>query len=162
MPAVNSLAPIYADDKGGDDDLYVPRLLPKKDMRSKLIRSKEKAAGLIVNACPFGCSDEELDAEAYCEHLVGFTDPSNDRVFYPLKWRESVDGRGRVVKRFRYVDGDDRQMVEKGDQLVRVTTSARVYRELPIADPEPEVRIGTGTPKPSAGDAADLPDNPAQ
>jgi hypothetical protein len=164
MPTVNEIAPIYADEQGGDDDLYLPKQRPKRDTRSKLMKSKAAAGGLIVNACPFDCEDHELDAEMYCRHLVGFTDPNNDRAYFPLTWREDAKRPGQ--KRYRYVDGESPQPVRPTDQLVRVTTCARVYREFPNGDPEKAPRISTQRPKPAAegGDGdADLPGpTPAQ
>lgn len=128
MPAVNEIAPIYADE-GGDEDLYLPKQRQKKDTRSKLMRSKAAAAGLIVNACPFGCEDHQLDEQTYCKHMVGTTDPDDDRIFFPMKWRDDVQTPG--VKRFRFIDGSDPQMVQKTDVLVRITTCSRVYRDTP-------------------------------
>jgi hypothetical protein len=117
MPAVNDIAPIYADEQGGGDDLYLPRTRPKKDTRSKLMKSKAAAGGLIVNACPFGCEDHELDAEMYCRHLVGFTDPSNDRCTSRSSGGRSQDGRGPEAVPVR---GRRRPApVQAGDQLVR-------------------------------------------
>jgi hypothetical protein len=156
MPAVFDIAPIYADEQGDGEDLYLPRTRPNKDTRSKLMKSKAAAGGLIVNACPFGCEDHELDAEMYCRHLVGFTAPGNDRVYFPMEWREDPKKPGQ--KRYRFVNGEKPLPVQAGDQLVRVTTCARVYRD--AAQAEREIRISNLPPKPSAGDLADGADLP--
>lgn len=142
MAGMNAVAPVYADDTG--DDLYLPDRRPKKDTRSKLQRSKEAAAGMIVNACQFGCEDEDLDAEQYCRHLVGFTDSRDPRIFFPFKWRTDKDG--NVVKRHRFVDGSDPQVVQAGDILVQYTTAARVYRDVDAETPSAQTAVALDKP----------------
>lgn len=137
MAGMNTIAPVYADDTG--DDLYLPDRRPKKDTRSKLQRSKEAAAGMIVNACQFGCEDEDLDAEQFCRHLIGFTDPKDDRIFYPFKWRTERDG--KPAKRHRFLDGSDPQIVQPGDILVQYTMSARVYRNVDLETPPAQTAV---------------------
>lgn len=82
---------------------------------------KAKAADLMgegVNFCPFGCDLSDLDDHGYCSHLVGF---SNDgKVMEPF-----VVEKGKKV-----VKGDRLQPVLKGDKLVQITTSSRVYRDI--------------------------------
>lgn len=117
--AAIALAPVYeANDE--DDGLYRPEVAPKKDTRSKLIRSKEKYAGHVINACPFDRNDGHLDEQAYCDHLVGFTDMDDPTIYYPIKTRPGG--------RFRFVDGTDPQPVLENDVTVRITTCYRVYR----------------------------------
>jgi hypothetical protein len=157
MPAVNEIAPIYAEDTGAEDDLYLPRQRPKRDTRSKLVRSKEKAGGLIVNACPFGCPDEALDHTQYCKHMVGTTDDNDKRLFFPIKFREPP--RPGIMP-MRFSDGTDPQLVQSTDVLVRIHTCYRVYRENPgppivvenrLKRQVPAVVAEPAVPQPAAG-----------
>lgn len=104
---------------------FLPTATPKKDMRSDLIKAKAVAGGLVVNACPFGCEEHELDAEGYCKHLVGFTLPGSRTQFEPLKSR--FDSNGKPTEH-KYLDGKDLQTVMAEDVVEPVTVSARVYR----------------------------------
>lgn len=131
MPAGNVSAPVYVDE-GRTNDLYGPHIVPKKDKRSKLLRSKEAYAGHIVNACPFGCADEELDAEEFCRHVVGFTCPDDDTLYQPLQWRPTPKG---VPPRYRFVDGTQKLPVQPADRLVPISTCSRVYRPIQQAKP---------------------------
>lgn len=109
---------------------YGPDLAPKLDLRSELLKAKEKYAGLPVIACPFGCKEKDLDEQEYCKHTAGFTDPNEPGLFYPMKPRP--DPRGGP-SRFRFVDGADPQVVEDTDVLVEISAAAgaRVYRKAP-------------------------------
>lgn len=125
----NVLEPIREQTDDNDEGLYLPERLPNKDLRSKLLRSKEANGGEKVNACPFGCRESDLDAESYCKHVVGFTDPEDETVYQPIKLRKMPLGvRGTP---FRFVDGHDPQMVEPADRLVKISTCSRVYRPHP-------------------------------
>lgn len=144
MPrSFNSLPPVVTDDGAAEDDLYLDRVTPKTDLRSKLIRSKERAAGMVVNACPFGCKSHQLDAEGYCKHMVGTTeqgDAAEIRVYFPMVWREDAKKPGQLSTRYRFTDGSNPKPLQAGDRLVRVTTCYRVYRqnyelEVPSLDP---------------------------
>lgn len=112
---------------------------------SELMRAKNAAGvGGQVNFCPFGCEDEQLDQHGYCRHLVGFSvgDPVHPVQFEPMIHLR----RGRVVYVERattkaehdeegkaiIVHGKPKlQPIQKGDRLVRITTSCRVYRDVP-------------------------------
>lgn len=129
MASGNAIAPITDE---ADDGLYGPERIPSKDRRSKLIRSKEKYAGHIINACPFGCRDEQLDEQMYCKHLIGFTDMADSEVFYPMVNRPALVKDGKVIgsKRHRFVDGDDPKELMPGDKIVTISVSHRVYRNV--------------------------------
>src|SRR5262245_39366026 len=94
---------------------------------SPLMRAKAKSKdGARVNACPFGCVDEDIDGLDYCHHVVGFTsDGKTYEVFLP----PGPDGR-------RVVDGRQRRRVERGDKLVVIAAPhCRVYRDVPKPPP---------------------------
>ncbi len=82
---------------------------------SKLMKAKQ--GGNIPNACPFGCQPHQLNEQGYCWHLVGFT--NGGREYEPLV----LNHMGRLQ-----CDGKKRQELQPGDRLIRITTSARVYR----------------------------------
>jgi hypothetical protein len=93
----------------------------RKANYSRLMEALGRASqGETINACPFGCEDNELDELGYCHHLVGFTKDG--------KYMEVLtkDSRGRP-----YVSGVHKALVKKTDKLERVTTSFRVYRDMP-------------------------------
>lgn len=101
-----------------------PRQVGPKERKanlSPLMEAQQRASkGEKVNVCPFGCTDPELDDNGYCRHVVGFT---NDGVTYePFE----MGPHGR-----RQVRGDKPQPIMPKDKLVRITTSSRVYREVP-------------------------------
>ncbi len=132
---MNAPRTLIADDADEGAGLYGPALVPEKDTRSKLLRSKERYPGQVINVCRtagFGCSDADLDEQFYCKHLVGFTDPDDPETFYPVKERlgTTQDGKLSRNKRLRYTDGDDPQPVLPTDKKVRVSTCFRVYRSL--------------------------------
>lgn len=111
---------------------------------SELMQAKSRAAmGEKVNFCPFGCEDREVDEHGYCRHLVGFLDVGGEirgseiikksyvgRDFEPMR-----RGKGGRYSIDSYVITESEEVVNKYDKvqendvLVRVTTSARVYRE---------------------------------
>lgn len=109
----------------------------RKDPRSELLKAKAVAdveGGEVVNACPFGCDTEHLDANGYCCHLIGFT--NDKKLMEPLK----LDYRGfRTVQVDHVMDKGKRvpvlAEVPKGSKLIRVTVSYRVYHK-DGADPE--------------------------
>jgi hypothetical protein len=89
----------------------------RPDDRSRLMSAKGKAAsGEKPNFCPHGCTDEELDDNGYCRHLIGFT--TDGKIMEPMV----TDARGR-----RYVDGSKSSAVPPGSTLERITTCHRVY-----------------------------------
>ncbi len=101
------------------------RIKPKDANHSPLMLAMGRAElGQKVNFCPFGCTDEELDEHNYCDHLVGFTKPGNDKVFEP----QVTDEKGE-----RHVQGHRAEPVLPTDKLVRITVCSRVYRQLPAA-----------------------------
>ncbi len=122
------------------------RLKKSKEHLSPLMRAKQQAQnGEKVNACPFGCTIEDLDDQGYCRHLVGFTIPGNRKLYEPLVMKR---GR-RVVQVARdkmkmgelAEDGQEDwvwgppqyEQVQKTDTLIDITCSARVYRDIPVA-----------------------------
>lgn len=93
---------------------------------SKLMRAKARAVrnNQVVNACPFGCSDENLDQNGYCYHLVGFS--ADQKTMEPMVLENG----------FRVVRGKQRQPLKKGDKLVKITTNYRVYRDVECSEEE--------------------------
>src|SRR5580658_7945052 len=127
--------------------------MPHLDNRSELLKLQGRTVKGKVNACPFGCGFKDLDEAGYCVHLIGFTD--NGKTYEPMVRETVLDKRtgklratGRKVVRCRMVqvgtvpeldpETDETVMVpifepiqeklQKGDQLVRISTSYRVYR----------------------------------
>lgn len=97
------------------------------DKRSPLMKAQSRVGdGEKVNACPFGCEPESLDEMGYCKHLVGFTNDTEKEVRAGKARMEpmGVDHLGR-----RKVFGDKTEPVVKGDVLVQITCSSRVYRK---------------------------------
>lgn len=135
-----------------------PRITPpgrRQANHSELMQRLSKAsAGEVVNMCPFGCEDHELDSNGYCRHLVGFT--NDGRNLEPMRRRA---GR-RVVRvhRERYEVGEDDdgrpeyeegppqyERVLPGDELVRITVSHRVYRDVkPVPQQDPKAVTPAG------------------
>lgn len=101
---------------------------PKTSNASPLMQAQRRAtAGRVVNACPFGCDDGDLDEHGYCRHLVGFTPPGRRDVYEHMPPPEEGAG---VLR--RAVDGNDVRKVQPSDKLVRITTSCRVYRDVDL------------------------------
>lgn len=114
----------------------------EKRILSPLMLAKKNAKnGQKVNACPFGCTVAQLDEVGFCKHVVGITLPGDQTRFEPM-----IRRRGRrvvQVDRERIPTGDMNgdgepefewgppryEKVQPGDVLVRITSSARVYRE---------------------------------
>jgi len=63
----------------------------------------------MVNHCPFGCADEQLDKHGWCRHLIGWTE--DGKTFEPRRnpWQ--------------------RQPVLPTDRIVTTGVAARVYRD---------------------------------
>lgn len=102
----------------------------KQDKRSTLMKAKAKVAqDGVVNFCPFGCEDSQLDEHGYCKHLVGFT---NDKKFYePMIFDPTRQA--RVVRVKMTVDENGKPVpqlepCQKGDKFEEITISSRVYR----------------------------------
>lgn len=94
----------------------------RKDTRSDLMIAQAAATtGEKVNFCPFGCEDEEIDSNGYCDHLIGFT--NDGKTFEPMVMDERT---GRRIVRVP----KELPLVQRGDKLVRISTSSRVYREI--------------------------------
>jgi hypothetical protein len=101
----------------------------RKDPRSLLIKA-QCAAGVtgeqVVNACPFGCLDENLDEHGYCCHLVGFTNDKKLMEPMVLDWRGK-----RVVQVPFHMDRGkkipDLLPIPRGAKLVPIAISYRVY-----------------------------------
>lgn len=94
------------------------------DPRSPLVQAMAKARGRTPNACPFGCKMEDLNAHGYCDHLVGWTPPGDQRRFFPRKKRDPSN----KVHSHEYLDGSDPQDILPTDVLEQGTVSFRVYR----------------------------------
>ncbi len=106
-----------------------PRLQPvqnRKNPLSKLMKAKaESTNGEKVNACPFGCTIEDLDDNGYCHHLVGFT--NDGKAMEPMVVDEKTQKR---VVRVPLKDGKPiLAPVLKGDHLEPISVSSRVYRD---------------------------------
>lgn len=92
-------------------------------------------AGRVLNGCPYGCQDHEIDPETgYCDHLIGFV--NGDRDGMPLPTFEVLlpvrDADGVLIRRVIRVTKDcPRRERLKTDKLVRLTNCYRVYRENP-------------------------------
>jgi hypothetical protein len=103
-------------------------------------RLTKASMGEAVNFCPYGCTDDQLDGNGYCRHLIGFT---NDQKFYePLIF---LPGGERVVRvpmketgeviRLPDVTKEMKkkpvlQPIREGDKLEQITVSYRVYRDV--------------------------------
>lgn len=127
------------------DELLKP-ISARKDPRSPLLKASA-AAGVtgeqVVNACPFGCLDEQLDEHGYCCHLVGFT--NDKKKMEPMV----LDHRGKRVVQVPFVIDKGKKVpqlvpVPKGATLIPISISWRVYdaagedpEELP---PDPRLR----------------------
>lgn len=78
-----------------------------------------------VNACPFGCTMEDLDDNGYCDHLVGFT--NDGKTLEPMILDPKT---GKRIVRVPLKDGKPQLLpVLKGDQLEPISVSSRVYRD---------------------------------
>lgn len=103
----------------------------RKDMRSDLMKKKAKqTTGEKVNACPFGCTLDDLDNNGYCDHLVGFT--NDKKGMEPMIFDPEHDRRNVKVAMVR----EGKNLVPKlepclkGDKFVQISTSYRVYRNV--------------------------------
>lgn len=100
-----------------------PRDVPVQKRRqnlSPLLKAQAEATtGEKVNFCPFGCTMDDIDDHGYCDHLVGFT---NDGKQMEPMVKDGVTGR-------RVVMGAQKKPVQKGDVLVPISISQRVYRD---------------------------------
>ncbi len=111
-----------------DDPLQVRSHKAKSANASDLMKAKAVSrAGRVTNFCPYGCENHELDEFEYCRHLIGFTPPGRKDVYEYMPPPEPGDKKKR-----RTVDGNDVRPVQRGDKLVRITTSYRVYRDVDL------------------------------
>lgn len=147
-----------------ENETSVELLNKQKNVLSELMKAKKNAKnGQVVNACPFHCKDSSLDEHGYCKHLVGITVPGDDTRFEPMR---RIKGRYQIVVPrdkvvFPLLEGEEDSdkpayewgppqygKVEKGDVLVRITVSSRVYREkVPELEPTPATRKQTAAEK---------------
>lgn len=144
-----------------------PSQLGPPDKRESLLSPlmQWKQAGVTPNLCPYGCPDEDLDEFGYCYHLIGFAnaDPlgNKPRIGTRVEKHEVVKGKyqdyvmvqvpfdkvqvgpGKIKRVYKY----DR--VEKGDILHQITTSYRVYRNIPRPDylPREEIQVADDEPE---------------
>lgn len=116
-----------------------PRILgpqQRKANLSPLMLAKQGAvSGEKVNFCPYGCTDEEIDENGYCRHLIGFT--TDGKNMEPMRYNER--GLRQVIVKYVPRDGQPGkdakavpvlEPVLKTDQLVQITVSSRVYRDV--------------------------------
>lgn len=101
---------------------FVPQQIlgRNRQVLSPLMQAMRESKGDVINACPFGCTAENLDGFGYCHHLVGFT--NDGKTFEPIKLNEHKQ---------RFVHGAEPEQVKRGDRLVQITVSSRVYRDVP-------------------------------
>lgn len=124
----------------GATEIGVPERVRRKHLSDLMRRHAENTTGGVVNACPYGCEDEELDENGYCPHLIGFATP-NDKLHEkkPSMYEPLVqNGEHKIVVGFKR-DAAGKRVPNlfpllKGDKIVRITTSYRVYRD--VSDPK--------------------------
>lgn len=124
----------------------------RPDVRSELMKRKGASmTGVVVNMCPFGCTEKQIDDHGYCRHLVGFT---NDKATYEPMLR--VEGGRRRVQVPMVIDREESAGMEqgeqilkpdlpkcqKGDQFVQISTSWRVYRDVVAVKVEASKKAG--------------------
>ena len=101
------------------------------EAQTPLMRAKARSkGGAKVNACPYGCDLESLDEHGYCRHLVGFTNATDEEIRSGQATFEPMV----QVKDRRVVQGGKPKVVQKTDKIVRITISARVYRDVDATD----------------------------
>lgn len=139
---------------------------PETDTRSELLKAKGRAISGKVNACPFGCSFQQLDDHGYCRHLIGF---SNDKKTFEPMIRDPITGKrvvrckSRVTKEIAEWDDDGKPVmmpishpvldhVLPGDALVRISISYRVYRDVGKTGQTPELKADYKEPTPEERD----------
>ena len=94
---------------------------PKSANHSPLMIALSKASiGDPPNFCPYGCTPAELDENGYCDHLIGFTIPGDEKQMEPRKVRPQFQNAW-------YVSGKAKQPVPVGSELRKITVSSRVY-----------------------------------
>lgn len=107
----------------------------RKDSRSSLKRVLDKMDQSDLQnviACPYGCKAGDQDRMGYCRHLVGFVNsdtlkdgevknPPEGAVVELVAKKPDEHGR-RPIK--------GRGELRKGDYVLRITSSLRVYRKL--------------------------------
>ena len=101
---------------------------PKHTNHSDLMKAiSRKEDGDVINRCPFGCEDEQLDEHGYCDHLLGFTVPGDDTIYEPLEklFYEGGEPRGWLVRGAKA----DRKKVPAGAKLDLITVNSRVYHK---------------------------------
>lgn len=86
------------------------------------------AAGSLINLCPFGCEDYELDERGYCHHLIGFAIDENAK-----EGSEMELARQTLKKTNRKGDEEDdkRIKVTKGRQRLEDGTWTKLERIQP-------------------------------
>jgi hypothetical protein len=120
-----------------------------------LMRAKMNAAdGVVVNRCPFGCADDQLDQHGYCHHLVGFTVPGDktrmegmvERPVSKLKSDPTSEHYDPEAKPERYTSYRQTGPVPAGAILDEITAgqSCRVYVKNPAELNQPTQPVKTG------------------
>ncbi len=126
----------------------------KNPALSPLMMAKAKLqVGVTLNACPFGCGDEDIDERGLCRHLAGYTNNTPEEVKKGAGLMEPLvqfgDTRQVCVRREqrkargpngREVTLDGPVILEpipRDAVLVRITVSYRVYINV---DKEPKAK----------------------
>jgi hypothetical protein len=130
--------------------LSIPGMRP--DTRSQFKKAIDaNPKGTVINVCPFGCGDSDLDDHGYCKHLVGFTNaqlPEGDVKKVTdegvVEVLEEQPNRAIATKAV----GRKRLPLKPGDKLVRITQSSRVYRQ-DWGDEKPAEKPAEQTKKPA-------------
>jgi hypothetical protein len=105
----------------------------RKDPRSNLVKRQTAEDTMAVEVCPFGCEKADMDGFGYCRHLIGFTNAQLAEG--PVK-----DAKGGEVELLTVEENSKRKVVsgkraplQRGDILIRITSSRRVYRDVDAA-----------------------------
>lgn len=107
----------------------------RKDRRSPLKRVLDKMDQSDLQnviACPYGCKAGDQDRMGYCRHLIGFVNSET------LKDGEVKNPPEGAVVELVAKEPDEhnrrpivgRGKLQKGDHLLRITSSLRVYRQV--------------------------------
>jgi hypothetical protein len=145
---------------------YDARLIPPDKRESQLSPLMQwKNAGGVPNLCPYGCPDEDLNEHGYCYHLIGFANcdqmggkpkvgarvermtvvkgKNQDYVQVHVPFKKVQVGPGKIKRVYDY----DR--IQKSDILHQISTSYRVYRNIPRPDylPREEIQVADDEPE---------------
>lgn len=97
--------------------------LDRMDLRKRfghltpLMAAKAASKGDVVNFCPYGCEDHQLDENGYCGHLIGFVNAGQK--YYEPRVNDATGQVGAF--------GSNKKPMEKKFHVVWGTTTGRVY-----------------------------------